>query len=173
MSGRELEDAAKHRLGIGNPQKGQKLVERFGIKFSADSVYLQQCFNLGCEGKAVAVLEVVKGLHPEVVASHEQRRRSRAEVADGESEHAIEPLYTIRAFLLVEVQDHLGISVRGKTVPLTFELATKIGEIVDFAVVGDPDGAVLIAHGHVAVGGKVENGEAAAAQAYVRSVWKS
>ena len=55
----------------------------------------------------------------------------------------------------------------------TLQLAAKFGKVVDFAVVGDPDGAVLVAHGHVAVGGKIKDGEAAATEGNVGAVRKS
>ena len=53
------------------------------------------------------------------------------------------------------------------------QLAAKFGEVVDFAVVGDPDRAVFVAHGHVPIGGKIEDGKAAAAQANVGTIGKS
>jgi len=50
------------------------------------------------------------------------------------------------------------------------QLTAQFGEVVDFAVVGGPDGAVLIAHRHVSAGGKIDDREAAAAQTDIRAI---
>ena len=60
--------------------------------------------------------------------------------------------------------------MRAKTVPLALEVAAQIGEVVNFAVVGNPDRAVFVAHRHVAVGRKIENGQPPAAQPNVPAI---
>src|SRR4029077_2917348 len=75
--------------------------------------------------------------------------------------------------LLVQVNYHFRISVRGKAVALALQLAPQLSEVVNLAVVGDPDAAVLIAHRHVAVSRKIDNRETAATQTNIRTIGKS
>ncbi len=111
-----------------------------------------------------------------MIASQKQLRRSTAQVADRERKHAIQPVQAIfeavGAIFFVEMNDDFGVGVRAKTmcVGFSFELAAQIGEVVDLAVVGDPHCAIFVAHGHVAIGGEVENGETAAAQSDVSAI---
>src|SRR6266849_3393577 len=62
------------------------------------------------------------------------------------------------------------VGVRTKTMPLSRELTAQIGEVVDLAVVGDPHRPIFVAHGHVAIGGKVEDGKTAAPQSDVSPI---
>src|ERR1700726_4033468 len=119
------------------------------------------------------MVSVLEGLHSEMIAGQKQVRTARAEIANGEGEHAFEFLNAIRTFLFVEVDHNFGVGVGGKAVAFTLQLAAKVGKVVDLAVVRDPDRAVLVAHGHVAAGGEVENGKAAAAEANVGTIRKS
>jgi hypothetical protein len=50
---------------------------------------------------------------------------------------------------------------------LHLQIAAQLGKIVDLAVVGDPDGALFVTHGHVPASGEVNDGKSAAAKAYV------
>src|SRR5579863_4802732 len=107
-----------------------------------------------------------------MIAGHEQRRRRRAKITDREREHSIQTLYAVRTFLLIEMNNHLGVGVGGKAMALAFEFSAKLSEVVDFSVVGDPHRAVFVAHRHVADRGEIENGKTATAQADVGTVWK-
>ena len=64
----------------------------------------------------------------------------------------------------------MSVCERKRCALVGFELVAQIGEVVDFAVVGNPHGAIFVAHGHVAIGGEIENGEAAAAQPDVSAI---
>src|SRR5216684_6970836 len=70
------------------------------------------------------------------------------------------------------MNDDFRVGVRAKTMGVGFalKLTPQIAEVVDFAVVGDPHRPILVAHGHVAIGGKVENRKTAAAQSDVSPV---
>src|SRR5579863_10575432 len=70
------------------------------------------------------------------------------------------------------MDDDLGVGVGSEAVALAFEFAAQLREVVDLAVICDPDGSVFVAHRHVADGGQIENGEAAAAQADVGTIWE-
>ncbi len=91
-------------------------------------------------------------------------RRSRAStssrapgVPDGEGEHAVQARHAGRALLLVEVDDRLGVGARAVRVALGLELGAQRLVVVDLAVVGDPDGAVLVGHRLVAGGRQVDD----------------
>jgi hypothetical protein len=43
--------------------------------------------------------------------------------------------------------------MRNEAVAFSLELVAKFGEVIDFAVISDPDRAVFVTHGHLAVGG--------------------
>src|SRR3984957_21214655 len=100
-----------------------------------------------------------------MIASHEQARRAGTQIADSKSEHSIQALDAIRAFALVKVKDDFRVSMRCEFMSLALEFAAEFGEVVDFAVIGNPERAILVGHRHVAERGQIENGEAAAAQA--------
>src|SRR5258708_39750012 len=70
------------------------------------------------------------------------------------------------------MNDDFGVGMRTKTMRIGFalKLTTQIGEVVDFAVVGDPHRPILVAHGHVAIGGKVEDGKTTASQSDVSPI---
>ena len=96
-----------------------------------------------------ALVDVVEGLDTEVVASHEQRRSSGAKIANNKGKHSIEPLHALRAVFLVQMDNDFCIGVRCETMAIALELTAKFRELVYLSVVGDPDGTVLVAHGHV------------------------
>src|SRR5467141_3986989 len=70
------------------------------------------------------------------------------------------------------MNDDFGVGMRAKTmsVRLALELTAQIGEVVDFAVEGDPHRPIFVAHGHVAIGREVENGKTAASQSDVSPI---
>ena len=108
-----------------------------------------------------------------MIARQKQLRLARAQIADGKGEHALEPVNAICAFLFVEVDHDFRIGIGSEAMAFALQFAAKFGEIVNFAVVGDPDCAVFVAHRHVTIGREIENGKAAAAEADVRTIGKS
>src|SRR5712671_2795722 len=52
------------------------------------------------------------------------------------------------------------------------QIPSQLGKIVDFAVVGDPDSSIFVAHRHVPGSGKINNGESPASQADIGTVGK-
>jgi hypothetical protein len=79
----------------------------------------------------------------------------------------------LSAFFFVKMDYYFGIGAGTKTMTFAEQLAAKLGEVINLSVVGNPNGAVFVAHRHVAVGRKVENGKAAATQTHVRTIRKS
>src|SRR5258707_10213052 len=62
------------------------------------------------------------------------------------------------------MNDSFGVGVRAKTMPLSLKFTSQIGEVVDFAVVGDPHRPIFVAHRHVAIGREVEDRKTPAPQ---------
>ena len=173
MSRGKLEDAAEHGFGIWNPKKSQILMQRFEINLSLELRHLEQGFHFGSKRQLSAALRVVEGLHAKMIARQKQLGPAGAQIADREGEHALEAMNAIGTVLFVEVDHDLCIGIGSEVMAFTLQFAAEFGEVVDFAVVGDPDRAVLVAHRHVTVGRKIEDGKAAAAEANVGAVRKS
>src|SRR5208282_337991 len=110
----------------------------------------------------------------EMIASQKQLRGSASQVADCEGKHATEPVQAIfevvGAIFFLEMNNGFCVRVRAKTMPFAFEFTAQIGEVVDLAVVGNPHRSIFVRHGHVPIGGEVENGKAAASQSDVSPV---
>ena len=66
------------------------------------------------------------------------------------------------AVLFVGVQDGFGIAAGAVSMAGALEGGTQIGVVEDFAVIGDPEGAVFVGHGLVA--GDIDDAEAAVAE---------
>src|ERR1700690_160399 len=77
-------------------------------------------------------------------------------VVDREREHAAQLLYALGAHVFVKMKDALGIGFRREAMAAAFKVGTKLGEIVDFAVVDDPRAAIFIKDGLVA-GGEIDD----------------
>ena len=76
-------------------------------------------------------------------------------------EHPVEPFQAARAFLLVQVDDRLGVGPRLVAVPLGLELGPELHVVVDLAAEREPDGAVLVRHRLVAGRGEIDDREPA------------
>src|SRR5260370_36898680 len=70
------------------------------------------------------------------------------------------------------MNDDFRVGMRPKTMRIGFalELTAQIGEVIDLAVVCDPHRAIFVAHGHVAIGGEVEDRKTAASQSDVSTI---
>jgi hypothetical protein len=78
---------------------------------------------------------------------------------DGEGEHAAEMVDAVRAPFLIGMEDDLGVGAGAEAVAMGLQFPAQVEEVVDFAVVDDPAGFVLIGDGLVA-GGEVNDAEA-------------
>ena len=86
-------------------------MQRFIIQLGLYFRNFKQRFDLRREGETAALVSVIKRLYAKMVARHKHNWLARTEIADRKREHAVEALYTIRTFLLVEVDNHLGIGI--------------------------------------------------------------
>src|SRR6267154_6416502 len=134
---------------------------------------MQQGFHFRGKRQLSAEMRVVERLHSKMIACQKQLRPARAQIANSEREHALEAMNTIRALFFVKVDHNFRVGIRGKGVAFALQLTAKFSEVIDFAVIGDPDRAVFVAHRHVAVGRQVKDGEAAAPETNVGTVGES
>ena len=65
-----------------------------------------------------------------------------SDIPDGEGELAVEIAQAGRAVLFVEVQDDLGVGVRGEPMAARFQLGPQLDVVEDLAVEDDPERAV-------------------------------
>ena len=72
-----------------------------------------------------------------------QQKAAAASVQDRQSEHPVEALEEVNAFLLVEMGKHFAIRIAAKTVSLLFEFPPQRTMVVDLAVAYNSHGFVL------------------------------
>jgi len=87
-----------------------------------------------------------------------------ARVPEGEGVLTVETGQAFRPEFLVKVEDDLGIGVRCKLVPASFEFGAQLHIIKHLAIEDDPECAVLIADGLLAAR-KVDDAQAGISQA--------
>ncbi len=162
VAGGQFQDAAKHRERIGHPQEREILLQSLRVDFSPHFGQQEDRLDFGGEGEAICIVQIVQRLDAEMVAGQEQV--AAALVPDGKREHAVEPPHALGTKPVIELEDDLGIAVRGECIAVGLELFLQLGLVVDLAVVDDGDQAVGGAHGHVAGGRQIENGKPARAE---------
>ena len=167
MRGQQLVHAGKEGLlgrAVLEGQIGQKCIL---IDGALKVRVRQHALDLGGEDEfAVLRRGVIHGLDAEHVARAEQLFFLR--VPDDKGEHAAQLLHKRRAaVLLVAVQQHLGVAVRGKGVSRRDQLLAQGLKVVDLAVVDQHKALVLVVHRLRAVR-KVDDAQAAEAERHVR-----
>ena len=108
-----------------------------------DRAEREQRLDLRRERERAARLGIDERLDPVAVAAADEEAALR--VPQSERPHAVEAVEALLAPLLVRVHDDLGVGVRVEPVPARLELAPQLDEVVDLAVVDDPDAPVLVA----------------------------
>ncbi len=104
----------------------------------------------------------VQRLDPDSVARKQQL--TPPTVPQRKRKHAAQVVDTVRAVLLVQVDDDLRVSAGPKAVTPGLQSWPMRGVVVDLAVVDEPDRAVLVGHRLIARG-QVDNAQAAKAKA--------
>jgi hypothetical protein len=73
-------------------------------------------------------------------------------------EFTAEVINEVFPIFFIQVNDDLGIRVRGEPMSTTFEISADVSEAVNLAVQGDPDGLVFVGDGLVAIR-NINNGQ--------------
>src|SRR5258707_875980 len=116
----KLQNATKHRLRVRYPKERQILMERFGIEFRFNLRNLQERFDFRSERETLPVVKIIERLDSKVIARDDQLRCAESQITNREGEHSVQPLYAVRTFLLIEVNDHLSVGMRGESMSLAF-----------------------------------------------------
>ena len=157
VAGRELVHALKHRRAVEAELEGQVLAQPLAAGAGGDQATGEQGLDLRGGGERVAVPGVVEGLDAQAVARAEDR--ARAAVPEHKAPHAVEAGHTLAAPLFVGVEDDLGVAVCAEDVAAGAKVGGEFLVVVDAAVEGDPDAAVLVGHRLAAALG-VDDGQA-------------
>ena len=67
-------------------------------------------------------------------------------VPDPQGEHAVEVASEVGTMLLVQVDEALGVAFGPEDVASRLEPGSQLGVVIKLAVIGNPDGAVLVGH---------------------------
>ena len=148
VGGGELPHAAECRPRTGHVPVGEVVMEGDVVRRRGDLGILEDGLRLGGEHEPVGVLVVEERLLPQPVPGQEQR--ALLPVPDGQGEHPAQPRETLRPVARVEGQDDLGVAPRAEPDARPLQLVPQEQEVVDLAVVGDPQPAVEARHRLVA-----------------------
>ena len=123
----------------------------------------QQGLHLGGEDHPASLALVKQGLLAGAIAREQQA--SAALVPNRQREHAVKAIDGAVAQFLVQVDDHFGVGVGLELVAVRHQLFAQVLEVVNLTVEDRLDQAVLVANRLVGSSTKVDNAEAAKAQA--------
>src|SRR5580692_7842464 len=127
------------------------------IEFCRNFSCRENGFDFGPEEEAISVVRIEKRFLPDTIAR--QEHAPAAAVPNGEGKHPAQLLDDVVAPLFIAVQDNFGICFRMELMPRSEQLTSEFEKIVNLAVENDPHGPVLVRHGLVACGGKIDYGE--------------
>src|SRR6266508_5574983 len=137
MAGRELQRPAPDGERRRDRVEGQERFERVEVDLAP-----RQRLQFGGEGDQASLAAVIERLDPETVAGEHDSALSR--VPEREREHAAQLTHECGAVLLVEVDEHLGVALRRKTMAASFQPGPELAVVVDLSVLNDLDRAVLV-----------------------------
>ena len=141
MRRRQAADALEGGFRRGDVLEGQILVDGAQVRPAADARPGQKRLDLGAEQQGRTGRGVIQRLLAEPVARQDQP--ARAPVPQCQREHAAHPVEDPRAPGVPPIGDDLGVAAAAEDIAERFEIAADLGEIVDLAVIGQPDRAVL------------------------------
>ena len=162
MTGRQLGDSPKNRARVRHVLIRQILVEGLRVDLARHARHFQQALQLAGEQQPAGLVPINERLLSQPIAGEDQLLPLG--VPKGQGEHAVQMRDELRPFLLVEVDDGLGIAMGAKLVAGAFEPAAEVAEVVDFTVENDPDRAVFVREGLLPTC-HVDNGKPAMAKA--------
>src|SRR6478609_118017 len=153
------------RRGIWKVQVGQIVVQGHGIKFSRRT-RLEDGFNFRGKNEFATglVMRIEERLLAHMVGGEQHAMMPL--VPQGEGKHAPQLFYNVNAPFFVAVDDNFSIAVGAEVVSRGNQFFAQVLEVVNFAVEGDPDGFIFIAHGLVPGRREIDDGEPAVLQAH-------
>jgi hypothetical protein len=142
VGGRELAHVAQRRERSRHVAEGEIAVERDVVDLARDLGVLQERLHLRCEAEHPVAQRVEHRLLADAIAGDHEQLAAR--VPQREGEHAVQVAHAVGAVLLVEVDDDLGVTLRGQRVAARGEVVAQLAVVVDLAVHHDDHRAVLV-----------------------------
>src|SRR2546425_1040086 len=105
----------------------------------------QQRLDFGAKQQSLAAQRVMQRLLSEAVSC--QQQTFSAFIPECEREHPAQLLHALGPILLVQVNDHLGVSAGVEAVATSFQCPAQLWEVVDLPIEDDPEGSVLVVDG--------------------------
>jgi hypothetical protein len=119
--------------------------------------------NLRSEDEKARLFQmVIKRFDAEPVAGAEQEVRSK--VVKTEGPHPVEFIKAVATPFLIGLQDYFRIRLSSEFVAEVFQLFAELDIIINFAVIGDPLGSVIIGHRLMAFLRKLDDTQSPVAQ---------
>lgn len=141
------------RLGYAAPQI--KSGRSGGLDLDRDGAARHQRLDLRSEAEGAAVIGIVKRLDPQRIARDEQFLPPR--IPDREGIHAAHALQHVRAAPLIELEQHFAVALAGEHRALGDQLGADRLVIVDLAIEGQHQAAVMVRHWLCAGGRQVDD----------------
>ena len=141
---REHVHALEQRAVAVQVLEGQILGERGQRERAGSPAIGEQGLDLGAEHEALGVARDVERLRAEAVAG--EKELTCLAVPDAEREDPVEPVEQALAPLLPPVDEHLAVALAAEPMSSGDQQAAQVPEVVDLAVVRDPDRLVLVGH---------------------------
>src|SRR5262245_42262994 len=132
MARLQLRDVLEPRLVAKWAPRKHVVGDRLVVRTSQAWVALQQRLDFGRAHEPLDAVTVKEGFNPKAITGGEER--ALPIVPDGEGEHAIQPVQTLLAELLVETQQHFGIGLRDELVPDASELLRQLDVVINLPV---------------------------------------
>ncbi len=141
MRRRQTLDPGKGGLGRGDVLQCQVVVDRAQVWGPRQPRPGEQCLDLGAEQEGLPVGQlrrrVIERFLAEAVARQDQP--ARAAVPQCQREHAAQPSEQRRPPGMPAIDDDLAVGAAAEDIAERRQLGAQCSEIVDFAVVGQPD----------------------------------
>src|SRR5437899_2496671 len=163
MPGRQFMDAVKGCERIRNITKVEEIEQPIGINVCECGLSSEKGLDFRAKQKTSLVERIVQRLFAEAIAC--QQQTLAVFIPQPESKHSPKMVNTIRTVVLIEVHDHLSVTVCIELVTASFQLVSEFGEIVDFAIENDPDAAIFVVDG-LMPGRQIDNAKPPHAQTH-------
>src|ERR671934_2027000 len=113
----------------------QEAIDRVEVDVARHVRVLEDRLRLRGKPEAAVADGIEERLLADAIADEEQSPPPA--IPDREREHASQALHAGVPVVLVEVDDHLGVGLRGEAVPPGLELAAQLAVVIDLAVLDD------------------------------------
>ena len=100
-------------------------------------------------------MRIVERLLAQTVARQKQFLPAR--IPDCKRKHAAQMLHAVRAILLIQMHNDLGVALRREHMPARQQRRAQLTVVIDLAIKRNPDRAILIRQRLMAAGRKIDD----------------